>query len=158
MMNVAERNAVMPYCTSTGTLAGMTTPRDPSGSEPVDRPEFITRAPGMPLFGGGTTDSVLVQPKPSLIPNTRAAWQASAEQKAMQLYRFLRVFVLAVATQVITQIVARGGVSDLTRQAVIALIVAAAETVWRQMRPALTAAAVDSAPGATLVPPRPPQV
>src|SRR5689334_4295560 len=83
----------------------------------------------------------------------RSTWRTTAEQKAAQAYRVLRLFVIALAGQVIAQLTANG--FDLDQKAVVALLVAAGEAAWRQLHPALTASAVDTAPGAAIVTPTP---
>jgi hypothetical protein len=86
----------------------------------------------------------------------RSTWRTTAEQKATQAWRVLRLFLLALAGQVIAQLTANGfdleKITHLDQKAVVALLVAAGEAAWRQLHPALTASAVDTAPGATIVP------
>lgn len=86
----------------------------------------------------------------------RSTWRTTAEQRAAQLWRILRLFLLALAGQVIAQLTANGfdldKISHLDQKAVVALLIGAGEAAWRQLHPALTASAVDTAPGATIVP------
>ena len=84
----------------------------------------------------------------------RSTWRKTAEQRAAQLWRFLRLFGGALVAQVVAQVVANGGdlskISHLDQKAVVALLVGAGEAAWRQLHPAMTASQVDSAPGATI--------
>lgn len=84
----------------------------------------------------------------------RATWRKTAEQRAAQLWRFLRLFISALVAQIVAQVVANGGdlnkISHLDQKAVVSLLVAAAEAAWRQFHPALTASQVNTAPGATI--------
>jgi hypothetical protein len=102
--------------------------------------------------------TVAVTPKPEHVAALRSTWRKSAQQRLVQLWRFLRLtvsaFALQVAQQVITQLVSdsRIDVNHLTRKAVLGILIGAVEVVWRQQHPALTAAAADSAPGVTIVP------
>jgi len=86
----------------------------------------------------------------------RSTWRVTAEQRATQAWRFLRLALIALAGQVLAQLTANGfdldKISHLDQKAVVALLVGAAEAAWRQLHPALTASAVDTAPGATIVP------
>ena len=86
----------------------------------------------------------------------RSTWRATAEQRATQAWRFLRLALIALIGQVFAQLAANNfdldKISHLDQKAIVALLVGAAEAAWRQLHPALTASAVDSAPGATIVP------
>ncbi|MCW2545374.1 MAG: hypothetical protein JWM40_2926 [Frankiales bacterium] len=103
-----------------------------------------------------TRTTVAVTPKPDAVPALRSTWRSTAEQKASQGWRILRLFLVALTGQVLAQLTANGfdldKISHLDQKAVVALLVAAAEAAWRQLHPALTASAVDTAPGATIVP------
>lgn len=85
----------------------------------------------------------------------RSTWRKTAEQRATQAWRFLRLAGIALAGQVLAQLTANGfdldKISHVDQKAVVALLVGAAEAAWRQLHPALTASAVDTAPGATIV-------
>jgi hypothetical protein len=99
---------------------------------------------------------VVVSSKPHLVDKLRSSWRTTGEQRAMQLWRFLRLTVTTLVGELFAQLVANGfdltGLSHIGQKAAVALVVGAAETAWRQLHPALTASAVDSAPGATIVP------
>lgn len=104
-----------------------------------------------------TRKTVTVAAKPQAVPALRRTWRKTAEQRVAQLWRFVRLYVFTFAGQVLIQVVSTavaGGVdiTKLDQKALAALLVPAAEVVWRQKHPALTASAVDTAPGATLVP------
>lgn len=103
------------------------------------------------------TPTVTVVSKPEHVEALRATWRGTAEQKAAQLWRFLRLYVFSFVGQVLAQVITTaiaGGVdvTNLDRKAIGALLIPAAELVWRQKHPALTAGAVDTAPGVTIVP------
>lgn len=99
--------------------------------------------------------TVVIASKPLQIPALRSTWRKAAEQKVAQLWRFLRVAVVAFGTQIVGQVIANGDISAIThldQKALVALVAGALETAWRQFHPAFTASAADSAPGVTIVP------
>lgn len=91
--------------------------------------------------------------KPDMINNLRSTWRSSAEHGAEQVKRFLRLTVVAAIPAVVSAIVAATTAhTTFDWKTLLALIVPFAETAYRQVFPALGAAAVDSAPGVTIVP------
>ena len=100
---------------------------------------------------------VAVRPKPEQVAALRSTWRTTTQHRIAQAWRFLRLYVFTFAGQVLVQVVTTalaGGVdvTQLDRKALVALVIPAAEVVWRQKHPALTAAEADSAPGVTIVP------
>jgi hypothetical protein len=67
----------------------------------------------------------------------------SRDHLVQQGYRVVRLFVAALVTQALAQLVVNGNVSQWDRKVVISLIVAAAEAVWRQINPTTPPAPVD---------------
>lgn len=86
--------------------------------------------------------------RPTLVGNLRSTWRKSAEHAVEQLSRFIRLTVIAAIPSVVNLV--SGGKFDW--RTLLAFILPFAEVSYRQMFPALGAAAVDSAPGATIVP------
>lgn len=86
--------------------------------------------------------------KPTLVPALRATWRKSTEHFIEQLKRFIRLTALSAIPSVSSLIA--GGKFDT--RTLYAFILPFAEAAYRQVFPALEAAAVDSAPGATIVP------
>ena len=72
----------------------------------------------------------------------KRTWRAAAFQKAAQTWRFGRLFLAALVTQVLAQLSVGGDVTHLDQKAVVALLIGAAEVVWRQIHPTVTAAVV----------------
>lgn len=94
----------------------------------------------------------VVGSKPNQIPVVKAAWRKSAEQLRAQTWRFIRLFVATLVPQILGLIASGQSVSgNSLRTVIISIVVPTAEVVWRQLHPALTVAAVDSAPGATII-------
>ena len=83
----------------------------------------------------------------SLVPALRSTWRRSAQHAFEQLSRFLRLTVLAAIPSVTNLI--SGGKFDW--RTLLAFVLPFAEVAYRQVFPALGAAAVDAAPGATIV-------
>ena len=83
-------------------------------------------------------------PKQAVVAHVRGSWRKSAEQRAAQAWRFARIALAALTTQVLAQLAANGfdGVTHLDQKAVVALVVGAVEAAWRQLHPAMTASAV----------------
>jgi hypothetical protein len=84
----------------------------------------------------------------SLVPALRSTWRKSAEHVAEQFSRFLRLTVLAALPSLLDLI--KGGKFDT--YTLFAFVLPFAEVAYRQVFPALGAAAVDAAPGAAIVP------
>lgn len=82
------------------------------------------------------------------VPALRTTWRRSTEHFAEQVKRFLRLTLLAAAPSLIDLL--NGGQFD--RKTLFAFVVPFAEAAYRQMFPALGAAAADVAPGVTIVP------
>lgn len=93
---------------------------------------------------------VVVASKPDLVKNLRATWRKSAEHLAEQLARFLRILALGLPVPLVDLLLRGSGKFDWPTLLIV--IAPLAETAWRQVFPALGAAKVDSAPGATIVP------
>jgi len=73
-------------------------------------------------------------------------------QVRTQTYRFLRLFVVVLLTQA-----AALDLTHLGRSAIIALIVGAAETTWRQLHPTVSAVTAPPAKAPPMpAPPNPP--
>lgn len=77
----------------------------------------------------------------------RKTWRGTREHYSEQVKRFLRIFAGTLVPQLLAL-----DFHHVTRSALLALIAPAAEVTWRQLYPALGAAGVDTAPGATIVP------
>ena len=84
------------------------------------------------------------------VPALRATWRRSAQHDAEQIKRFVRLFVLSSVPAVTSLLMS--GSSHFDRKTLLALLVPIAETAYRQVFPALGAAAADAAPGVTIVP------
>lgn len=82
------------------------------------------------------------------VPALRTTWRRSTEHFAEQVKRFIRLTALAAAPSVVELV--KGGRFD--RVTLLAFLVPVLEVAWRQMFPALGAAAADAAPGVTIVP------
>jgi len=96
---------------------------------------------------------VVASSKPNQINNLRATWRTSAEHGAEQVKRFLRLTVVSAVPAIVSAIVAATTAhTSFDWKTLLALIVPFAETAYRQVFPALGAAAADSAPGVTIVP------
>lgn len=95
-----------------------------------------------------TTPTAPVAPKGDLVSALRSTWRRSAQHALEQAARFLRLTVLA-AIPSITNLISGGRFDWRT---LLAFILPFAEVAYRQVFPALGAAAVDAAPGATIVP------
>lgn len=88
--------------------------------------------------------------KPDLVKALRATWRKSAQHTAEQLARFVRLTVMAAVPSVV-DLIAKGP-KHFDWYTLLMVIVPFGETAWRQVFPALGAAKVDEAPGATIVP------
>lgn len=82
------------------------------------------------------------------VPALRTTWRRSTEHFAEQVKRFIRLTALAAAPSLVDLI--KGGRFD--RVTLLAFLVPVFEVAWRQMFPALGAAAADAAPGVRIVP------
>lgn len=80
--------------------------------------------------------------------NLRAVWRKTGEHAAEQLARFVRLTVLAAVPSLLSLV--EGGKFDT--RTLLAFIAPFAEVTYRQVFPALGAAKVVSAPGATVDP------
>lgn len=86
--------------------------------------------------------------KPHAVADLRRTWRRTTEHFAEQLKRFVRLTVLAAMPSLVNLL--QGGHFD--RKTLIAFILPFAEVAYREVFPALGAAAADSAPGMTIVP------
>lgn len=98
--------------------------------------------------------TVAVVSKPQHVPALRSTWRKTREHYRAQLFRFLSIFGGLLIAQNINDFIANkplfSGVTD--RRALLSYLVGVGYVAWRQFRPSMTAGAVDSAPGATIVP------
>lgn len=94
-----------------------------------------------------TVKTVAVTSKPEHVPALRSTWRGTAEHYIAQGKRFLLVFLGAIVPQLLTN-----GLDNLGIDTVRALAPAALLVAIRQVWPELGAKAVDTAPGATIVP------
>lgn len=86
--------------------------------------------------------------KPQHVAALRATWRRSAEHFAEQAKRFLRLTVLAALPSLLNLL--QGGKFDT--RTLVAFVVPFAEVAYRELFPALGAAAADTAPGVTIIP------
>jgi hypothetical protein len=86
--------------------------------------------------------------KPNLVGALTKTWRTSAEHLSAQVWRFVRLTALSAVPSVFSLVV--GGKFDW--RTLLAFIAPFAEVAYRQVVPALTAQAADSAPGVTIVP------
>lgn len=84
-----------------------------------------------------------------LVAALRSTWRKSAQHAAEQVKRFLRIFLFSAVPVVADLIVKGAGHFDWAT--LLFAIVPVGETAYRQVFPALGAAAVDEAPGAAIV-------
>lgn len=82
------------------------------------------------------------------VPALRKTWRRSAEHFAEQVKRFLRLTALAALPSLVSLL--QGGQFD--RRTLYAFIVPCVEVAYREMFPALGAAAAHTAPGVSIVP------
>lgn len=82
------------------------------------------------------------------VPALRTTWRRSTEHFVEQIKRFLRLLVLAALPSVVNLI--QGGRFDW--RTLLAFVLPFAEVAYREVFPALGAAAADAAPGVTIVP------
>lgn len=92
--------------------------------------------------------TVTITSKPEHVGALRSTWRSSAQHAAEQLKRFVRLTVLAALPSLVNLI--QGGHFD--RRTLLAFILPFVEVAYRQVFPALGAAAADAAPGVTIVP------
>jgi hypothetical protein len=94
-----------------------------------------------------------VTSKPALVGALQATWRASTEHFIEQVQRFVRLTVVSAIPALVSAITAATVKGDhFDWRTLLALVVPFAETAYRQVFPALGAAKVDTAPGATIVP------
>lgn len=91
----------------------------------------------------------IAQSKPEAIGALRSTWRKSGEHAAEQVKRFLRLFILS-SIPALVSVLSSG--SHFDRKTLLAILVPIGEAAYRQVFPALGAAAADSAPGVTIVP------
>ena len=84
----------------------------------------------------------------TLVRALRSTWRKTAQHVIEQVARFVRLTILAAIPSIVNLI--SGGKFDW--RTLLAFILPFAEVAYRQVFPALGAAAVDAAPGATIVP------
>lgn len=71
----------------------------------------------------------------------RSMWRSHLAVKVGQVWRFVRVTVVVLVGQVVTQAATNGDFTSIThldQKAVVALLAGAAETAWRQLHPVVT--------------------
>lgn len=95
-----------------------------------------------------TTPTPISGSKPENIKALRATWRRSGEHFIEQLKRFFRLAVLAALPSLLDLL--QGGKFDY--KTLLAFIVPFLEVAYREVFPALGAAAADAAPGVTIVP------
>lgn len=100
-----------------------------------------------------TVKTVAVTSKPDQIEALRATWRKTTEHKIAQVKLFLSAFLGVLGLQVIGDLTAGRSLSHLKDPHDLwTYLLPLGLVAWRQLHPALTASAVDSAPGATIVP------
>ena len=109
-------------------------------------------------FGAQVANQALSQvvataSKPHAIDALRKTWRRSAEHFAEQVTRFVRLLVVSAIPVVVSAVsAATFSGSKFDPKTLLALLVPVFEVAYRQVFPALGAAAADAAPGVTIVP------
>jgi hypothetical protein len=121
----------------------MTTPKKPTAAV-----QALIDAAVADATSQATQGLVVAASKPEHIKALTKTWRKSAEHLAAQIERFIILTVLAAIPSLSSLLL--GGKFDW--HTLLAFIGPFAYTAYRQVVPQMSAASVDSAPGATIVP------